>query len=173
VESTHPTRSDPLDIRGSAIIAGVFGWKPNEILLSFRDRIEAQNGIITTAWPYHVHIQSARRACLRTKAGCNQSLGRGNQFGPTLQSPAGGGRVTSSRRCSWKTIFPPRWRSGITSLTPSFSAAPSTTSTRALDAIDKGGSACRLLVSAAPVTPRSHGTARTFTRYSLMPISRT
>jgi hypothetical protein len=41
-----------------------FGPKPNEILLSFRDRIEAQNAIITMAWAYHVHIQSARHACL-------------------------------------------------------------------------------------------------------------
>lgn len=40
------------------MIDGVFGSKPNEILLSFRDRIEAQNAIITMAWPSHVHIQA-------------------------------------------------------------------------------------------------------------------
>jgi hypothetical protein len=57
---------------GSAV-AGVFGWKPNVILLSFQDWIEAQNAIITTAWPYHVHIQSARQACLRAPSDAQRS----------------------------------------------------------------------------------------------------
>jgi hypothetical protein len=38
-------------------------------------------------------IQSGRQACLRAKAGRNQSLGRGDQFGTTFQSPAGAAQV--------------------------------------------------------------------------------
>ena len=80
-----------------------------------------------------VHFPKAEGARSRPGQSVDALGGRGDQFGPTLRSPADRGRVTEQPSLLVESDLPPRWQSPIASLTPSFvcSAASSTTSSRA------------------------------------------
>jgi hypothetical protein len=133
------SKSGEVASESDIMTAGVSVPKPDQIFATLQDRIEARNAVNAVAWPDYVHTGSARQARLRTRARGKQRRWRRDQFGPT--SPADRGRVTSSRGCSWKAIFPPRSRSATTSSTPSFacSATRLTTSSRAPDINENGG----------------------------------
>ena len=90
---------------------GAFVPKPNQILATLRDRIEARNAVNAVAWPYHVHIKSVRSACAAERH--PQRPWRRRRFGATLPSSVDCGSVITSCCCSSKAIFPATWQSRI------------------------------------------------------------
>jgi hypothetical protein len=113
---------------------GAFVPKPNQILATLRDRIEARNAVNAVAWPHHVHIKRVRPACAAERH--HQRPCRRRRFGAMLPSVVDCGSVITSRCCSSKAIFPATWQSRIKNSMLSFvcSGAPLMTFYPALEA---------------------------------------
>ena len=131
--------------------AGAFVPKPNQILATLRDRIEARNAVDAVAWPYHIHIKSVRPACAARR---HQRPWRRRRFGEMLPSAADCGSVITTRCCSSKAIFPATWQSRIKNsmLSSVCSGAPLMTFYPALEANNRRVTS-QLAVTAESVAP--------------------